>query len=125
MLNLKTLKKYPAELSLTLSIVIAYVLDIRFESSLIKLIALIGVVYVSYTYSKVSALLSVFLFFIMFRYLEGMKNSEGVDDSNEDEEKEEVKDDFEEPPVEEEECEGERDENGKCILDVEEAFRNM
>lgn len=119
MLNLKTLKKYPVELSLTLSIVIAYLLDIRFESSSIKLIALIGVVYISYTYSKVSALLSVFLFFIMFRYLEGMKNVENVDDSNE----EEVKYDFEEP--EEEECEGERDEDGKCILDVEEEFRNM
>ena len=130
MLNLKTLKKYPVELSLTLSILVAYFLDIQSDSSLLKLIALMGVVYISYSYSKVSSLLSVLLFFILFRYMEGMKvldtENENNNDNNNDDDNNDIANDFAEPADEgEQQCNGERDEEGNCILDVEEAFRNM
>ena len=119
MLPLKKVKKYSVELSLTIAIILTHFLGFRLEGTWMKLVALLGVVYISYSCSKACALLSVVLFLILFGVHEGM---------NGDEEKEGMTDseDIHTSHLEEE-CDEEDEEchQRQSQLDVQESFRNM
>lgn len=120
-LPLKKVKKYSVELSLTIAIILTHFLGFRLEGTTMKLVALLGVVYISYSCSKVCALLSVVLFLILFGVHEGMyhnddKQDEGVID-NEDIKTSNIEEECDE---EDEECK-----QRQSQLDVQESFRNM
>lgn len=119
-LPLKKVKKYSVELSLTIAIILTHFLGFRLEGTWMKLVALLGVVYISYSCSKACALLSVVLFLILFGVHEGMhyedEEKEGMTDS-EDIETSHTKEECDE---EDEECK-----QRQSQLDVQETFRNM
>lgn len=74
--SLKEVKKYSIEISLTFLIILIHLIGFRLEESWLKFVALVGVVYISYSCSKVSALLSVLLFLVLFGVHEGMLHEE-------------------------------------------------
>lgn len=121
MLPLKKVKKYSVELSLTIAIILTHFLGFRLEGTWMKLVALLGVVYISYSFSKACALLSVVLFLILFGVHEGMHDRDGKDD--------EGMTDSEDIHTShlEEECDEEDEDchQRQSQLDVQETFRNM
>lgn len=119
MLPLKKVKKYSVELSLTIAIILTHFLGFRLEGTWMKMVALLGVVYISYFCSKACALLSVVLFLILFGVHEGMdheKKDEGMSDT-EDVSTSHLEEECDE---EDEECH-----QRQSQLDVQESFRNM
>ena len=91
--SLKKVKKYSVELSLTTIIILIHFIGFRLEESWMKLITLLGVVYISYSCSKASALLSVLLFLVLFGVHEGMhheENDKGVNAENKEEDLENI-----------------------------------
>lgn len=116
---LKKVKKYSLEISLTIAILLIHIIGFRLEGSWMKLFSLVGVVYISYSCSKASSLLSVILFLVLFGVHEGMHHAENetMQDNNEDLES----------VSHTTECDDGDDEcnQGPSQLDIQEGFRNM
>lgn len=125
---LKKVKKYSIELSLTIIIILIHFIGFRLEDSWMKLITLLGVVYISYSFSKASALLSVLLFLVLFGVHEGMhheenepmqQNDKGGNAENKEEDLENISHTTD--------CDDEDEDCKQRLsqLDIQENFRNM
>ena len=120
--SLKEVKKYSIEISLTFLIILIHLIGFRLEESWLKLVALLGVVYISYSCSKASALLSVLLFLVLFGVHEGMQqNDKGITEEDQEEDLEDISHTTD--------CDDDN-EDGDCKhklsqIDVQESFRNM